>query len=136
MREMKCRAWDGNQRRFIYKCNWNNKLQMAYWYEGAMAVSVDADKVTWYTGLRDKNGKEIWEGDILKLYIYDTVYAIVKFGEYCGMDFYDLPNYGFYTKSVSDDMDMRPLVESKDKEVIGNIYENPELISKSKSNED
>lgn len=42
---------------------------------------VDEDTICQYTGLTDKNGKKIWEGDIIK-YHFGEVYAPVKFGEY------------------------------------------------------
>ena len=42
---------------------------------------IDEDTICQYTGLTDKNGKKIWEGDIIK-YHFGEVYAPVKFGEY------------------------------------------------------
>lgn len=42
---------------------------------------VKKDTICQYTGLTDKNGKKIWEGDIIK-YHFGEVYAPVKFGEY------------------------------------------------------
>ena len=64
-----------------------------------------------YTGLLDKNGKEIYEGDILR--IFGKGYnEQVKF------------NYGFYSVgfNILNDVTTRA-------EVIGNIHENPELLS-------
>lgn len=73
-----------------------------------------------YTGLKDKNGKEIYEGDILKCKGYD--------------DWFDKDGF-YYLKAV--EYEMLPSGEStlagylyipKDIEVVGNIHENPELV--------
>jgi uncharacterized phage protein (TIGR01671 family) len=71
-----------------------------------------------YTGLKDKNGKEIYEGDILDTHAqYDDIYIRRVVYERCGLTLE--PGTG-YTLTKSNERHF---------EVIGNIYENPELIN-------
>ncbi len=85
------------------------------------AFEVDPETVCQYTGLTDKNGKKIFEGDIIK---EKTTVGIVKFGK-CGNGFH----YGFYIEWLTCPH-LRPELAFWDSEiqVTGNIFDNPELL--------
>lgn len=71
-----------------------------------------------YTGLKDKNGKEIYEGDIVKLPYWEdckNYISVVEWG-YMGWDPYVNTNPDYDTTSAEFST------------IIGNIYENPELL--------
>lgn len=78
-----------------------------------------------FTGLTDKNGKEIYEGDIIKSsrgnYYYKNFIADVKYSTYSG---------GFYANIlVSLGENINLLQDDSHKiEVVGNIFENPNLL--------
>ena len=86
-------------------------------------IEVIPETVSEFTGLTDKNGKKIFEGDILKYKNFISKYNIgyVVYGTGC-----------FSVKDIHSDN--RPAIdivlhESKnDIEVIGNIHDNPELL--------
>ena len=67
------------------------------------------------TGLKDKNGKLIYEGDIVKDLIIPEIFYIVKWF-----------NSGFYLESTISGSFLK--FNDTQQEVIGNIYENPELL--------
>jgi uncharacterized phage protein (TIGR01671 family) len=68
-----------------------------------------------YTGLTDKNGKEIYEGDIIHLKFGElNANLVVKWDKYMGLEYHN----GGWTSLVH---------VGTHGEVIGNIFENPEL---------
>jgi uncharacterized phage protein (TIGR01671 family) len=77
-------------------------------------------EVMQFTGLQDKDGNEIWEGDVINVAVTDYMYSRNGVFEVVfGAPVFHLKNVdydctGFPTKGLS---------------VIGNVYENPELLN-------
>lgn len=91
-----------------------------------------------YTGLTDKNGKKIFEGDILQGYQYPYLseghfnyYAEVIYFEICpafGLYTFKNPNLDIVKGISSGTTDFMEDWESENWEIIGNIYDNPEML--------
>ena len=81
--------------------------------------AVDPETVGQYTGLTDKNGTKIFEGDIVKY--GDTVHNVV-FEQRNGTAYFGLVYSTLETLSFGYYQDLKQI------EVIGNIYDNPELL--------
>ena len=155
-REIKFRAWD-NKRRIIV----GNDLLFAF---ANCALYYQRDKVIelrdglqnpyladrnnelemdliylQYTGLKDKNGKEIYEGDLIKFINLMPIEAKEEIAEVKFVlednflpyiyPFVNISSYNYETKHFEGFG-----VNSKDCEVIGNIYENSELLNKREKN--
>ena len=94
---------------------------------------VDRETVGQYTCLTDKNGKMIFEGDIIRAITLDTgteCLAVVCFGNFIDENNGD-EYIGFYIEfdGIKTTITQLAMKECKDRiEVIGNIYDNPELL--------
>ena len=111
MREIKFRAWDKKENKMEY-CG----LRVAAQVNNTPRY----EPLQQYTGLKDKNGKEIYEGDVFSddEYLDVIVFGQAQFGlipieEYKTYTGHNAPENGYYFDSM---------------EIIGNIYENPELL--------
>lgn len=133
MREIKFRAWDKENHCFFqptfesYKgkvedliISFDGSLMMRTFEHPAIHESCFKDRfiLCQYTGSKDKNGKDIYESDIVKNK-YDRMCKVI-WNEYQGR--LDLT-------AINSDGHVRRYFWWNDWEIIGNIYENPELIA-------
>lgn len=98
----------------------------SYW------VPVEKETIGQYTGLKDKNGKKVYEGDIARSGDYTYVVKIGEFAptwlnEVCGKIGMKKQHkiYGVYAENKDECCIME---SGHGFEIIGNIYENPELL--------
>ena len=105
-----------------YKEIYNQSMHRADWEY----IEVDDSTVGQYTGLTDRNGREIYEGDIIRY--GEFIYHVVEFKH--GMFGYTLPDGWFVGYGGNSNFSFNPLDKSKEHEVVGNIHDNPELIEK------
>lgn len=151
MREIKFRAWDKRENEFVCQYDTGDLSPVTfdskgnastYWLNlscscdpasacgGCVEVQDDVDEdnliVMQYTGLKDKNGKEIYEGDICMADSGVAGFIDYHNGRFCWTDgacHWDL---------VLNGTDRCPTEDTEtilyNLEAIGNIYENPELL--------
>lgn len=84
-----------------------------------------------FTGLCDKNGKRIWENDIIK-YHFGEIYAPIKYGYYQNcFDSQKTEHLGFYVDWTGDKClrkDLGYWIDMVYAIPVGNIFDNPELL--------
>lgn len=123
MREIKFRAWDEEENRWLSVEEIEKLLFLNPQVHPANRGVFHLDTLTrksilfsGFTGLHDRNGKEIWEGDILmgKSGPKPVLWSEKEVAFVAAID-----GYSYI-----------PVDNWKNKEVIGNIYENPELLEK------
>ncbi len=111
MREIKFRQWDSIRRVWYTDIG---AVGDGMW-NGFPYVSWELYPIMQYTGLKDRNGKEIYEGDILSFVPIDHKKFNNPYPPFSV--FWNDKECGFCLWSPREDV-----------EVIGNIYENPELL--------
>mgnify|MGYP000909542387 CR=1 FL=1 len=119
MREIKFRAWDKEQKRLVYD------FETTPYFNSRVITKYSVKDCMQYTGLKDKNGVEIYEGDIVKGVFRKGVIGKedITLGEirFYAPSFYICPhNESKFIMPFNDNI----LVEKNtDYEIIGNIYE-------------
>ena len=144
MRELKFRVWDkqiknwlenssslhcfsswticpftGNLVDYVgdYSCDsFTSSPAVDYYWQGTTIIKEPRYVIQQYTGLKDKNGKEIYEGDIILGEFYDTEYhhsVTIKHEVVFNNGAYNIASSNWHKPSL---------------EIIGNIFENSELL--------
>ncbi|MEK5503297.1 YopX family protein [Bacillus sp. FSL M8-0168] len=124
MREIKFRAWNAPLKKMEYDSlnaiGFDGRV-----YYGNADITGFFENIMQYTGLKDKNGREIWEGDIV---LYDRNIAPSIDSRKYVVEWYDgqfvLDNRSQTIDDFTSDLNLI--------EVIGNIYENLELLEEIK----
>lgn len=115
MKKIKFRAWDKEWKEMVYPDILNHNINLGLtvnraWLSKRNELYFPLEHnltLMQFTGLKDKNGKEIYGGDIVQASWGYT--GVVEFNQFI---------YADIKCTISDDI-----------EVIGNIYENPELVN-------
>lgn len=118
MREIKFKAWHKDKKCWISICpqsGYGLNLDNGQIYYNGLNITERIDLLQ-YTGLKDKNKKEIYEGDILKDEENFLWKAVVIDGGWA-IECIDLIG-----------MQCLTMTETRHFEIVGNIYENPELL--------
>lgn len=123
MREYKFRGKRIDNNEWVYGSLLIDEIQKSFYItdnKEGRAYKVKPETIGQYTGLHDKNGKDIFEGDIIKL-DNENVFMWIEYSEKFAQ---------FVTRCKETYFDNEPLGdwELKNLEVIGNVTDNPELI--------
>lgn len=132
------------QDRFKFRYNNNNEIYdvfaIDFFHSTGQIVSLDRketlmckinlDNLIQCTGLKDKNGKLIYEGDILKFKVLADFEAFGTNKKYVEIIAPVIYEYGGFFIEQSENSIFLGQLPMSEIEVIGNIYENPELLEK------
>lgn len=141
MREIKFRAWDNSIKEMgeVFSIEFDiGRIGMTYTDSTGCNIIHYQDwervQLREFTGLQDKHGKDIYEGDIVIYTEFETIISEE------GTDHNEIPQYGvivwdksyarFVIKDSCEPYDC--MDDDEHLEVVGNIYENPELLEERK----
>jgi len=126
-REIKFRAWDNDANKMRTEDCFNIRYGKAWTWDEWGTPRPTSWEIMQYTGLKDRRGQEIYDGDVIKMIAFHNDhhqkgavdYASIYFshGQFCiALDGHKIGTPLFHVKL------------SSSVEVIGNIHENPELF--------
>ena len=128
MRALEFRAWWKDTKRFLDCDEWYMTCSGAkYLHYAVMPYKDDNFIIEQYTGIKDKNGKEIYEGDIVsEEFEYGgektkTIWQVRWSDDECAFELHYVSGFKVDDCSLYAD-------DEEDYEVIGNIHENKELL--------
>lgn len=123
----KLRCWDKENKRFLHPLSFDLSpkgiLILSFAIEGKKYLDVnntDRYVLIQCTGLKDKNKKLIYEGDIVEILDNEQENAFIYFDEHTAQ---------FVVRTLDVDFDFDH-ISNDELEVIGNIHENPELLER------
>ncbi len=128
MREIKFRVWDKKENEMFYSNMYQNKTSMIYGLGNFLKECSDIEEpIMQYTGFKDKNGVEIYEGDLLQSFYDDgEIHEVIWHEESASFrvaTYLDNRHGGSFAELFF----MDDIHENCNK-IIGNIYENTELL--------
>ena len=129
-REIKYRIWRKDLKRYLdftelYRLKINPLFSLVYSANTGIGADICPQVFQQFTGLSDKNGKEIFEGDIIQQLEFEDwgddqgtiTRHVIQWRQFEYYGHYECGWYAGYCKIY------------KECEVVGNIFENPELIT-------
>lgn len=126
-REIRFRAWSEKTKQMADPFGprrggtilWRSALETAVSYRSL----IDSDVLMQYTGLLDKNGKEIYEGDVIEFNLEDGTkeYGTVRWSK---DGFWTTQKEGMHEELLSDELN----TNAYEYKVVGNSFENPEIL--------
>ena len=138
-REIKFRVWDKNRNKMWYHGDWLNDTYDKEYFSTVPSCLFEiledlknekyGYSLQQFTGLKDKNGKEIYEGDILEYFIdqqYQNCGTYICEIVFSNGSFFSKNDYDFGSRMYGDRIRLQPCLS--DGYIIGNIFENPELL--------
>lgn len=111
---------------------YGGKIYISWWNKSCeinTITEINADTVGQYTGLKDMNGVEMFEGDIVD---YKLGQTFIPLRDRCYNEiYYQEDHCGFFQRNIHKDGHRSlgfSITVSQDKIVVGNIHDNPELL--------